>query len=85
MVLLEAQVLGKPIVSSKFPAIEGALRNGNGLITPRDKESLAQGMLQFLAGNVSHHGFSVDDYNSTARQQLIRVLQPSSVKERDNV
>lgn len=85
MVLLEAQVLGKPIVSSRFPAIEGALRNKNGLVTPRDKESLAQGMLQFLAGNVVHHGFSADEYNANARVQLAKVLEASPLKVREDV
>lgn len=85
MVLLEAQVLGKPIVSSRFPAIEGALRNGNGLVTARDEQSLAQGMLQFLAGNVVHHGFSAEEYNANARAQLAKVLEADPLKERENV
>lgn len=85
MVLLEAQVLGKPIVSSEFPAIEGALRSGNGLVTPRDKESLAQGMLDFLEGKVLHHDFSAIDYNSNVRQQLAVILESGPLKESEYV
>ena len=49
MVLLEALILGRPIVTTSFGSVRGALPEGYGKVVARDTEALAEGMRELPA------------------------------------
>jgi CDP-glycerol glycerophosphotransferase (TagB/SpsB family)/glycosyltransferase involved in cell wall biosynthesis len=70
MVILEALVLGLPIVTVAFASAESALPAGVGLVVPQTDEALADGMTAFLRGEVPARPFDADEYNRTAVGQF---------------
>jgi glycosyltransferase involved in cell wall biosynthesis len=52
MVILEAMVLGLPIVTTDFASVRGALPDGYGRIVPMSVDGVAEGMRAFLAGQI---------------------------------
>ena len=70
MVILEALVLGLPIVTVAFGSAADALPPGVGLITASTDEGLAAGMLEFLAGEVESKPFDSIAYNREAMRQF---------------
>jgi CDP-glycerol glycerophosphotransferase len=75
MVLLEAAVLGLPIVTVDFASVAGALPDGAARVVPQTVEALAAGMEEFLAGGVSPINFDYRAYNRDAIESFYRVLQ----------
>ncbi|GAA3607676.1 glycosyltransferase [Marihabitans asiaticum] len=78
MVILEARVLGLPVVSTRFASAAGALPDGVGLVVDRDEAALADGMLAALRGEVPNPAFDAAEYNLEATQDFYRVLSPGS-------
>ena len=74
MVLLEAMVLGLPIVSTDFASVRGALPEGFGRIVPLTVEGLADGLRAHLAGQIPAPAFDVVTYNRTAVAQFYRAI-----------
>ncbi len=74
MVLLEAMVLGLPIVTTDFASVRGALPEGYGLVVPMDVPALAAGMNQHLEGLVPAPVFDYVTYNHDAVQQFYRAI-----------
>ncbi len=74
MVILEALVLGLPIVTVAFASAESALPEGSGLVVPQTDEALAAGMHAFLDGTVVALPFDPDDYNREAVDQFYRAI-----------
>jgi CDP-glycerol glycerophosphotransferase len=72
MVLLEALILGLPIVTTAFDSVRGALPDGYGLVVPKRVEALADGMRQFLRGNVPAKPFDAAAYNHEAMLEFYR-------------
>jgi CDP-glycerol glycerophosphotransferase len=72
MVLLEALILGRPIVTTSFGSVRGALPDGYGLIVKREVEALAEGMRAFLAGKVPGREFDYVEYNRAATAEFYR-------------
>ena len=72
MVILEARVLGLPVVSTNFASAGGALPHGVGLIVDQTPEALAEGMEVALAGGVAAPPFDADAYNAEAMEQFYR-------------
>ncbi|MDN5743051.1 MAG: glycosyltransferase, partial [Yaniella sp.] len=66
MVILEARILGLPIVSTAFGSVRSALPEGTGRIVGLDETELAEGMLDFLDGKVPSVSFDADAYNREA-------------------
>lgn len=66
MVILEAKILGLPIVSTAFGSVHSALPDGSGCITGFDDEELAGGMTAFLDGEVPAVPFDSAAYNRKA-------------------
>ncbi|WP_375502073.1 CDP-glycerol glycerophosphotransferase family protein [uncultured Jatrophihabitans sp.] len=80
MVLLEALVLGLPIVTTDFESVGGALPVGSGLVVSRDVGALAEGMRAFLRGEVPSSAFDDDAYNAEAVAEFYRAIGvPNSV------
>jgi len=74
MVLLEALVLGLPIISTDFSSVRGALPPGYGRIVPMSAEGLADGMRAFLAGTVPSPTFDYVSYNQESVQEFYAAI-----------
>lgn len=74
MVLLEAMILGLPIVTTAFGSVRGAVSEGSGLIVARKVEALAEGMRAFLRGEVPTRVFDYVTYNQEATDEFYRAI-----------
>ena len=74
MVLLEAMVLGRPVVTTAFGSVRGALPEGYGLVVERTVGALADGLRAFLRGEVTSLPFDADAYNREATQEFYRAI-----------
>ncbi|HEY7009881.1 MAG TPA: glycosyltransferase, partial [Jatrophihabitantaceae bacterium] len=74
MVLLEALILGLPIVTTDFGSVRGAVPDGYGLIVPRTVDDLAAGMTAFLDGEVPTREFDCAAYNRDAMAEVYRAI-----------
>jgi CDP-glycerol glycerophosphotransferase (TagB/SpsB family)/glycosyltransferase involved in cell wall biosynthesis len=80
MVLLEAMVLGLPIVTTDFASVRGTLPSGHGRVVPRTVEGLADGMRAYLAGEVGALPFDYVTYNREAVEQFYRAIGATTAK-----
>lgn len=74
--LLEALVLGLPIVTTAFASARDALPAGAGLVTECDDAGLADGLRAFLRGDVVTAPFNPTEYNATAIAEFYAALEP---------
>ncbi len=72
--LLEALVLGRPIVTTAFDSVRGSLPEGTGLVVARDTAALAAGLTAFLRGEVAHPPFDHLAYNAAALAEFYRAI-----------
>ncbi len=70
MVIMEAAILGRPIVSTEFGTIRDALPESTIHVVARSEEALAQGMVDFLDGRVRAAVFDFADYNDLAASEF---------------
>jgi CDP-glycerol glycerophosphotransferase len=75
MALLEALILGLPIVTTSFDSVRGALPPATGLVVARDVEALAEGMQKFLRNEVANPPFDDADYNRRAMAEFYRAIE----------
>lgn len=71
MVILEARTLGVPVITTAFGSAGSALAEDEGLIVPRDADSLAQGMLRFIRSGIPRQDFDVEQYNRDALAEFL--------------
>jgi CDP-glycerol glycerophosphotransferase len=74
MVILEALVLGVPIVTVEFESVKNALPPGFGLVVPQTDEDLAKGLNVFLTGGVPSGAFDHTAYTSLALEQFYSAI-----------
>jgi CDP-glycerol glycerophosphotransferase (TagB/SpsB family)/glycosyltransferase involved in cell wall biosynthesis len=74
MVILEALVLGLPIVTVEFASAKNALPAGSGLVVPQTDDGVAEGMTAFLRGEVPASVFDYHAYNRKAVDQFYRAI-----------
>ena len=72
MVILEALVLGLPVVTTRFASVDSALPAGEGLVVERSVEGVAEGMRAFLRGEVSPPQFDAEAYNREGARPVPR-------------
>ncbi|MDN5794468.1 MAG: CDP-glycerol glycerophosphotransferase family protein [Intrasporangium sp.] len=77
MVILEARMLGLPVVSTEFDSVRGSLPAGVGRIVRRDVADLAEGMRAVLRGDVPHPPFDPTDYNRKAIDEFLQAIGAS--------
>lgn len=70
MVILEAAIMGLPVVSVDFDSIHDALPNDGIHIVSQNDESLAQGMRDFLAGDLQPCELDTVLYNRAAVEEF---------------
>ncbi|EMY35718.1 teichoic acid synthase [Arthrobacter crystallopoietes BAB-32] len=81
MVLLEAKVLGLPIVTTAFGSVASAVPPGTGLVVERSTKALARGMQDFLEGKVPASEFDITSYNNRAMQSFYEAIGASARTE----
>lgn len=74
MVILEARVLGLPVVTTEFASVRGALEPGVGVVVPHSDAALAEGMILALEDKVPNPPFDHLAYNSEAMRQFYRAI-----------
>ncbi|WP_345201706.1 glycosyltransferase [Fodinibacter luteus] len=74
MVILEARVLGLPVVSTAFGSVGGAIPPGSGLVVERSEEALTEGMAAALRGEVPNPPFDAQRYNDEAMAEFYRAI-----------
>lgn len=75
MVILEARVLGLPVVSTAFGSVHGAVEDGvDGLVVGRDVDALAEGMRAAVKHEVPNPAFDPDAYNAEATAEFIDAI-----------
>jgi CDP-glycerol glycerophosphotransferase len=82
MVLLEAMVLGLPIVTTDFASVRGSLPSGYGRVVPQTVEGLADGMRAYLAGEVGALPFDYVAYNREAVEQFYQAIGATTAEGR---
>ena len=70
MVLLEALVLGLPVISTDFASVADALPKGCGHVVERSVPGLAAGMAEFLRGDLRFAPFDYVSYNREVMQEF---------------
>ncbi len=75
MVILEARVLGLPVVSTAFGSVRGAVEDGvDGKVVERSVEALASGMAALVRHEVPNPGFDPDAYNAEATEEFYAAI-----------
>ena len=74
LVVLEARACGLPIILGNFSTVEGVLIEDGQIVVETDEDSIYEGMLAFLKGNVPQAEFSVYNYNKDVYQEFERVI-----------
>ena len=75
MVILEARVLGLPVVSTAFGSVRGAVEDGvDGKVVERSVEALVSGMAALVRHEVPNPGFDPDAYNAEATEEFYAAI-----------
>ena len=74
MVILEARVLGLPVVSTAFASVASALAPGDGLVVDRNVGALATGIRAALAGEVPNPPFDPVSYNAEVMAEFYQAI-----------
>lgn len=74
MVILEALVLGRPVVTVAFASVHDALPDAAGLVVPQTDAGLAAGLTAFLRGEVVASGFDHEAYARRAVAEFYRAI-----------
>lgn len=74
IVILEARVLGLPIVTTRFGSVYSAMEGSGGLIVDTEDEALADGMQTFLEGQIHALPFDGDAYNKEVIDEFTQVV-----------
>jgi hypothetical protein len=78
MVLLEAAIVGMPIVSVRFGSIDGALPINTIRVVEQTDDGLAEGMREFLRGEVEESTLDADAYNAAALEEFRSAITHSA-------
>lgn len=74
MVILEALILGIPVLTTAFGSARSALPKGSGLIVDQDDAALAEGMRAAIRNEIPTSFFDADSYNRRAMQQFYAAI-----------
>jgi glycosyltransferase involved in cell wall biosynthesis len=78
MVILEARILGLPVITTAFSSVGDSVPEGAGLVVPQTVEGVANGMREFLSGEVESSTLDPHAYNRAAMEQFDRAIHGGS-------
>jgi glycosyltransferase involved in cell wall biosynthesis len=81
MTILEARVLGLPVVTTTFSSVGDSVPPDAGVVVPQSVDGVAKGLEKFLAGEVPAHELDPDEYNRMAMEQFDRVIASPTGKQ----
>ncbi len=85
MVILEARLLGLPVVTTAFSSVDDSVPPGAGLVVPKTVTGLQEGMRRFLAGEVPSSTLDAAAYNRWAMEQFDRAVHGLSPQTEEPV
>lgn len=72
LVLLEAMILNKPTIGTDVPGIKSVLEGTESLLVENTVQSIYQGMLDYVHGNINPTNFDYNAYNDKAIKQFYK-------------
>lgn len=75
IVIAEADILGKPVISTNINGPRGFMQRYGGKLVEDSEEGLYQGMLEELRGHVQPMHVDFEEYNQEAVDQFYRLLE----------
>lgn len=75
MVLLEALVLGLPVITTSFGSVKGALPPNVGTIVDKDAKALANAMYNHTIENIAYEPFDTKEYNERAMNEFYKLFE----------
>jgi glycosyltransferase involved in cell wall biosynthesis len=70
MVILEARVLGLPVITTAFSSVGDSVPADAGIVVPQTVKGVAEGLQRFLDGEVHAKALDTRAYNERAMQQF---------------
>ncbi|WP_169721429.1 glycosyltransferase [Brevibacterium album] len=74
IVILEARVLGLPVLTTRFGSAESAMEGSDGLIVERSVDALAEGMRAYLRGETGARRLDPAQYNAEVVEEFRRAV-----------
>ncbi len=74
MAILEALVLGLPVITTRFASVDSALPQGCGLVVDSTVTGVRDGMAAFLRGEIVVRSFDAEAYNAEAIGQFYAAI-----------
>ena len=74
MVLFEAMILNKPIISTDIVGSRSALEGRSGVLVDNSQTGLFHGMKQFIEGEIRFEQFDISDYQSAAINMFYKAV-----------
>jgi glycosyltransferase involved in cell wall biosynthesis len=74
MVILEARMLGLPVISTAFASVGDSVPPDAGIVVPQTVDGVADGLERFLRGEVPARALDGEDYNRRAVAQFARAI-----------
>jgi CDP-glycerol glycerophosphotransferase len=74
LVLLEADTLGIPVVSTDIPGPQGFMQKYGGMLVPPDENGMYQAMQACIEGKVKPLNVDYEEYNRYAVEQFEQML-----------
>lgn len=84
LVLLEALILTKPVVSTDIPGPRSVLEDGYGELVENSEDGLVQGMIRFINGEIKSKTFDYKEYNKIALEMFYKEVLSGDEKEARN-
>lgn len=74
IVLLEAMVLGKPIIATDIAGNRGTLGSGHGRIVNNEEDAIRDAIIEFLQDSLTSSEFDYKNYNKQAVERFFKVI-----------
>lgn len=74
LAVLEAMVLGKPIVTTRYNVVDSVVGSNDGIITENTDNALALGMIDMIENIHPRPSFSAEQHNKDASQELRELI-----------
>jgi len=68
LVLMEAMIVGKPIIATDVTGVRSVLEGGLGLLVENTEEALTEAMKKYITEGIEYQTFDYESYNNHALQ-----------------